>query len=62
MSPASTTGTSSGLGKPHIGDVAGAQVDLRRAARAFDDHEVMRRLEPGETLQHRPISRPFKAP
>lgn len=27
-------------GKPHIGDVAGAQVDFGRRAGAFDDHEI----------------------
>ena len=27
-------------GKAHIGDVAGAQVDLRRRARALDENEV----------------------
>ena len=29
-----------GAGKAHIGDVALAQVDLGRAARAFDEHEI----------------------
>ena len=41
-----------GLGEAHIGDVAGAQIDLRRAARAFDEDKVgvARRLR--EALQH----------
>ena len=40
MSPTSTTGTSGGAREAHVGDVVGAQVDLRRAARALDEHEV----------------------
>ena len=34
-----------GAGKAHIGDVVGAQIDLRRAARAFDQDEVGSRLQ-----------------
>ena len=43
-----------GLGKAHIGDVAGAQVDLGRAARALrPGRGRRRRAEPREALQHR---------
>ena len=37
-----------GGGKSHIGDVAGAQIDLGGTARAFDDDRV---IEPGERVQ-----------
>ena len=40
MSPMRTTGTFGGAGEAHVGDVAGAQVDLGRGARAFDEHEI----------------------
>ncbi len=40
MSPISTTGTCGGAGEAHVGDVAGAQVDLGGAAGALDEDEV----------------------
>ena len=42
-----------GGGEAHIGDVAGAQVDLGRAARALDQHDVGIAREPREALEHR---------
>jgi hypothetical protein len=39
--------------KAHIGDVIGAQVDFRRAAGAFDQHQIGLRLQSRKTLQHR---------
>ena len=42
-----------GRGKSHIGDVAGAQVDLRRTAGAFDQDDIGIAREMGKTLQHR---------
>ena len=41
-----------GLGEAHIGDVAGAQIDLGRAAGALDEHEIGLRGEPVEGCQH----------
>jgi len=40
-------------GKSHIGDVAGPQVDLRRAAGALDQDDINVARKVGETLQHR---------
>ena len=40
ISPISTTGRSRRLGEAHIGDIAGAQIDLGRAAGALDQHEI----------------------
>ena len=42
-----------GRGEAHIGDVAVAQVDLGRAAGAFDQHEVGVAREPREAVEHR---------
>ena len=42
-----------GRGKAHVGDVAGAQVDLGRAAGAFDQHEIGVAREVRKALQHR---------
>ena len=42
-----------GRGKSHIGDVAGAQVDLRRAAGAFDQDDIGVAGEMRKALQHR---------
>ena len=42
-----------GRGKSHIGDVAGAQIDLRRAAGAFDQDDIGLAREVRKTLQHR---------
>ena len=39
--------------KSHIGDVAGAQIDLRRAAGAFDQDDIGIAREVRKTLQHR---------
>ena len=39
-------------GEAHIGDVVLAQIDLRRAARAFDQDDVCLLLQFGETLKH----------
>ena len=43
-----------GAGEAHIGDVVGAQIDLRRAARAFDQNDVGFALQPREAVQHEP--------
>ena len=40
------------LGKAHIGDVAGAQIDLGRAPRALDQDDVGALPDPREALQH----------
>ena len=49
-------------GKSHIGDVAGAQVDLRRAAGAFDQDDIRIAGEVGKTLQHRRQQRRSSCP
>ena len=41
-----------GFGEAHIGDVGGAQVDLGRAAGAFDQDEIGLAAEPAEALEH----------
>ena len=38
--------------KTHVRDIILAQVDLCRAAGAFDQHEVTSRLQPFETFEH----------
>ena len=40
------------LGKSHVGDVAGAQVDLGRASRALDEDDVHAVADPREALEH----------
>ena len=40
------------LGEAHVGDIAGAQVDLGRAARALDQHQIGGRAEAREALDH----------
>ena len=62
MSPTRTTGTSAALGEAHVGDVAGAQVDLGRAAGALDEHEVGLGGEPAKARQHRAAAAPASAP
>ncbi len=52
MSPTSTTGHLCGAREAHVGDVAGAQVDLGRGARALDDDEVALRLKAPIALHH----------
>ena len=42
-----------GLSKPHIGNVAVAQIDLGRAAGAFDQDQVGRSGEPRERVHYR---------
>ena len=42
-----------GLREAHIGDVALTQIDLRGAARSFDEDEIGLRLQPVEALEHR---------
>ena len=42
-----------GCGKSHVGDVSLAQVDLGRAARAFDDDQIGLGFQPFEAFQHR---------
>ena len=42
-----------GAGKAHVGNVALAQVDLGRAARAFDEHNLGGLFHPAITLEHR---------
>ncbi len=41
-----------GLGKAHIGDVAGAQIDFGRAAGALNEDEIGRPGEPVEGGEH----------
>ena len=48
-------------GKAHVGDVAGAQVDLGRAAGALDDHQIMRRPQPRWLSSTAPSSFGFSA-
>jgi len=36
-----------GLGKAHVGDIVRSQIDLGRAAGAFDDNRVMVGSQPG---------------
>ena len=43
-----------GAGEAHIGNVVGAQVDLRRAARAFDQNDVGFAFQSREAVQHEP--------
>ncbi len=50
-----------GPGEAHIGDVAGAQVDLGRAAGPLDQHEVGVGLETAEALDHGAHQRGFQA-
>jgi hypothetical protein len=45
-------GNAGRLGEAHVGDVAVAQVDLRRAAGALDEHQVTTVREPSEAFQH----------
>ena len=53
MSPISTTGTSAARAKPMLAMSFVAQIDLRRAARALDQHEVgLARCSLRETLEH----------
>ena len=42
-----------GLGKAHVGNVAGTQVDLRRRTGAFDEHAFIGSSQPLPGLQHR---------
>ena len=54
------------LGKPHVGDVAGAQVDLGRAARALDEDDVGAvaddsRSSPAPAAAARPCAAPYSA-
>ena len=41
-----------GLGETHVGDVAGAEIDLGGAARALDQHEVGHRAQAREAVEH----------
>ena len=52
MSPTRMTGTRTAVGKPHIGDVVGAEIDLGGAACAFDEHKVGFARELREAAQH----------
>ena len=45
--------TAGRLGKPHIGDVAGPQIDLRRTASALDQQQIRVLRQPRRTFQHR---------
>ena len=40
------------LGEAHVGDVAGAEIDLGRAAGALDQHDVHAFADDGEAFQH----------
>ena len=42
-----------GAGEAHVGDVVGAQVDLRRAARALHDHQISLTPQALEAFEHR---------
>ena len=42
-----------GAGKPHVGDVVGAQIDFRGRSRPLHQHDVSFGLQPRKTLQHR---------
>ena len=42
-----------GFRKTHVGDIARAQIDFGRAARAFDDHGLVLLAQPGIRFQHR---------
>ena len=52
MSPTSTTGTSAARAKPMLAMSLGAQVDLGRRARAFDQHEIALGREASEAVEH----------
>ena len=52
MSPISDDRAAGGAGEAHVGDVALAQVDLGRAARALDEDEIRLGLEARETVEH----------
>ncbi|MNL06427.1 hypothetical protein D3C87_1270620 [compost metagenome] len=41
------------FGEPHVGDVAGTQIDFRRRTRTFDHHHRIRRAQPLVRDQHR---------
>ena len=41
-----------GDGEPHIGDITRAKIDLGRASRPFDDHQIGIAADNIETLQH----------
>ena len=41
-----------GGGKAHIGNVAGAKINLGRGAGTFDDHQIMGGFQAFETIQH----------
>ena len=56
MSPISTTGHVRRLGKAHIGDVAGAQIDLGRAAGALDEDEIGRPRRAARTRRAPPAA------
>ena len=45
--------TAGGASEAHVSDVALAQIDLGRAARAFDEHEIGLALEVRKTVEHR---------
>ena len=45
--------TVDGFGKTHVGDIPLAQIDLGRAARAFHENRVIRRLQPRVGRKHR---------
>ena len=42
------------LGKTHVGDIAVAQIDLRRRPRPLDHHALILRRQPRPGFQHRP--------
>ena len=42
------------MDKAHIGNVRPAQVDLRRTARALDDHQIMSRFQVVKAFEHFP--------
>ena len=52
MSPMSDDRAAGGAGEAHVGDVALAQVDLGRAARALDEDEIGLGFEARETVEH----------
>ena len=53
MSPTSDHRHVGGAGEAHIGDVAGAQIDLGRGAGALDEDQIGLAPDRRETFEHR---------
>ena len=52
MSPTTTAGMPGGAGQPQVDEVAVEEVDLGRAARPFDEHDVEAGPEAVERGEH----------